>query len=50
MKFVVVTDHEPLSCIFKANDAKSRFTILRLKLEGFHCTNIYRRGGQEIRE
>jgi transposase InsO family protein len=43
-KLTIVTDHKPLTWIFKMNDQNSRIMRLKLKLEEFDYTIIYKRG------
>ena len=43
-KFTIVTDHKPLTWIFKMNDPNSRIMRLKLKLEEFDYTIIYKKG------
>jgi hypothetical protein len=42
-KFTIVTDHEPLTWIFKKNDPNSRIMRMKLKLEEFDYTIIYKK-------
>jgi hypothetical protein len=43
-KFTIVTDHKPLTWIFKMNDPNSRIMRLKLKLAEFDYTINYKRG------
>jgi hypothetical protein len=43
-KFTILTDHKPLTWIFRMNDPSSRITRLKLKLEEFDYTIIYKKG------
>lgn len=43
-KFTIVTDHKPLTWIFKMNDPSSRIMRLKLKLEEFDYTIVYKKG------
>lgn len=43
-KFTIVTDHKPLTWIFKMKDPSSRIMQLKCKLEEFEYTIIYRKG------
>jgi hypothetical protein len=42
-KFTIVTDHKPLTWIFRMNDPSSRMR-LKLKLEEFEYTIVYKKG------
>jgi transposase InsO family protein len=41
-KFTIVTDHKPLTWIFKMNDPSTRIMRLKLKLEEFEYTIVYK--------
>jgi hypothetical protein len=43
-KFTIITDHKPLTWIFKMNDPNSRIMRMNLKLEEFDYTIIYKKG------
>jgi len=43
-KFAIVTYHKPLAWIFKMNDPSSRIMRLKLKLQEFDYTIVYRKG------
>lgn len=43
-KFTIVTDHKPLTWIFKMNDPSSRIMRLKLKLQEFDYTIVYKKG------
>jgi transposase InsO family protein len=43
-KFTIVTDHKPLTWIFRMNDPSSRIMRLKLKLEEFEYTIVYKKG------
>jgi hypothetical protein len=42
-KFTIVTDHKPLTWIFKMNDPSSRIMRLKLKLQEFDYTIVYKK-------
>jgi hypothetical protein len=43
-KFTIVTDHKPLTWIFRMNDPSSRIMRLKLKLEEFDYTIVCKKG------
>jgi len=43
-KFTIVTDHKPLTWVFKMNDPNSRIMRLKLKLRESEYTIVYKRG------
>ena len=43
-KFTIITDHKILVWIFKMIDPSSRIMVLKLKLQEFDCTIIYKKG------
>jgi hypothetical protein len=43
-KFTIVTDHKPLTWIYKMNDPISRIRRLKLKLQEFDYTIVYKKG------
>ena len=43
-KFTIVTDHKPLTWIFRMNDPHSRIMRMKLKLQEFDYTIVYKRG------
>jgi hypothetical protein len=43
-KFTIVTDHRPLTWIFKMNDPSFRIMRLKLKLQEFDYTIVYKKG------
>jgi hypothetical protein len=43
-KFTIVTDHKPLTWIFKMNDPSSSIMRLKLKLQEFDYTIVYKKG------
>jgi hypothetical protein len=43
-KFTIVTDHKPLTWIFKMNDPSTRIMRLKLKLEEFEYIIVYKNG------
>ena len=43
-RFTIVTDHKPLTWIFKMNDPNSRLMRLKLKLQEFDYTIVYKKG------
>ena len=42
--FTIVTDHKPITGIFKTNDPNSRIMRLKLKLQEFDYTIVYKKG------
>jgi hypothetical protein len=42
-KFTIVTDHKPLTWVFKMNDPSSRLMRLKLKLQEFDYTIVYKK-------
>ena len=43
-KFTIVTDHKPLTWVIKMNDPNSHIMLLKLKLQEFEYTIVYKRG------
>jgi hypothetical protein len=43
-KFTIVTDHKPLTWIFRMNKPSSRIMRLKLKLQEFYYTIVYKKG------
>jgi hypothetical protein len=43
-KFTIVTDHKPLTWVFKMKDPNSRLMRLKLKLQEFDYTIVYKKG------
>jgi hypothetical protein len=43
-KFTIVTDHKPLTWIFEMNDPSTRIMRLKLRLEEFEYTIVYKNG------
>jgi hypothetical protein len=43
-KFTIVTDHKPLTWMFRMNDPSSRIMRLKLKLAEFEYTVVYKKG------
>jgi hypothetical protein len=43
-KFTIVTDHKPLIWFFKMNDVSSHMVRLKLKLQEFDYTIVYKKG------
>jgi hypothetical protein len=43
-KFTIVTDHKPLTWVFKMNDPSSRIMRLKLKLQEFEYDIVYKKG------
>jgi hypothetical protein len=43
-KFTIATNHKPLTWIFKMNDPSSRIMRLKLKLQEFDYTIVYKKG------
>lgn len=47
-KFVIMTDHRPLTWLFQVKDPGSRLVRWRLKLEEFDYTIVYKKGKENV--